>query len=152
MSTPTFMQTDKVMETRSWVLDMYNNGKIRPARCYKRFVFFTSNCCHLHAPCSLTHGYLMSTTLCGNLICWTIMVNKKTSHQTSTLHVVWLWFDLIQHSPGCVSLTISMFLSACTKFLCESRIFRHGLNACLNVSIIHNYVSLFSSIKLCSLM
>lgn len=91
LSTATFMQTDKVMETRSGLLDMYNNRKIRPVRWYERSVFFTSNCCRLHAPCSLTHGYLMTPArLSGNLICWPTVVNKKTSHQTSTLHVVLL--------------------------------------------------------------
>lgn len=93
----------KVMETRSGLLDMYNNRKIRPAGWYERSIFFTSNRCHLHAPCSLTHGYLMSTArLSGNLICWPTVVNKKTSHQPSTLHVVLLWFDLIWLNTGCV--------------------------------------------------
>lgn len=67
--------------------------KIRPARWYERSVFFTSNRCRLRAPCSLTHGYLMSTArLSGNLICWPTAVNK-TSLQTSGLHVGLLWFD-----------------------------------------------------------
>lgn len=97
-STSTFMQTDKLMETRSRLVDMYDNRKIRPARWYESSVFFTSNRCRLHAPCSLTHGYLMSTaSLSGNLICWPTVVKTKTSHQTNTLHVVLLWFDLIKH-------------------------------------------------------
>lgn len=87
--------------------------KIRPARWYERSVFFTSNRCRLHAPCSLTHGYLMSTArLSGNLICWPTAVNK-TSLQTSALHVGLLWFDLMKHWGCCV---LRMLNSQCFTF------------------------------------
>lgn len=69
--------------------------KMRPARWYERSVFFTSNRCRLRAPCSLTHGYLMSTArLSGNLICWPTVVNK-TSLQTrrSPRGFIMIWFD-----------------------------------------------------------
>lgn len=147
VSTSTFMQPDKVMETRSWLLDMFNNRRIRPALWYQRSVFFTSNHCRLQAPCSLTHGYLMSTArLSGNLICWPTGVNKKASHGNSTLHVVLLSselirFALIKHSfQMFLYVYFWMWCSGFIKFLCDGGISRYSLKEYLNISFSHKHV------------